>query len=310
MKRNFYYLFMVLFILAGCAQPSAEMQTATASQEITVTATPTERPTATPTEKPQETSIINNEYLSDYSLEYKGYSRVSLEDILSGKTLAAETKWLEEHPFSPEAIPITGKYSIDTAEGELFSISIMKEQIVYFEPDPSDWENYKDPDKRPIKAISYYVLWDEKLLDEFGRDLISSDLNQRYDEYHTSNLGIVAWAWLNPDRTTVIGHSLVDLTDFGEFYIDEQIRVKEGYKKILDADMIWYPSCFSSVTDLKRPKEIFRTPALALAHIYTKYPESSPKELCKKWISTKIMPKELSTKLFGFTSAIQSGWWR
>ncbi len=59
MKRNLYFIPLVLFILSACTGANSQVQTATAAQAVTAIA-PTQRPTEkpTPTEKPVEKTVI------------------------------------------------------------------------------------------------------------------------------------------------------------------------------------------------------------------------------------------------------------
>jgi len=315
LTSTIFTFFLFLFILAACAQPSAEMQTATAAQDVTATATPTERPTATPTEKPAEEAFIINPkfYFSPGETEYKCYSRVTLEDIITGKTLPLERKWLEEHPFGPDAIPITGKYSIMDLELN-FSASHVKEYFIYFDPPKEvkkDAEKYKDPNKLPFKIISYYMFWDEKILNELGfyknqDDWPQESINFRNTKIknHSSNFGIVAWAWLNPSGKTTIGHSLFD---FHWYNTDFILRKIGDY--IYEEPRIMYSVIEISNFKLGREPDLYTVDSCALNYIHSKYPQTSPKDFAKKWITTKEMPDEMETKLFIFEKGIGGFWY-
>jgi len=299
MKRNLYRIFIVLFILAACVPiPQRLDQAATATQEATVTTEPTSTwtPEPTPSPTPEGIKLINTISLKEFP-KFKEYSRITLEDFTSGKLLELERKWLEENPFPEDAVPLTNLKFKEVPTG--MSATAGSER--YFDIDTYNVQfflgnvDYSDPSTRPMKVISYYVLWDEKFFDSIGiTDEVIID-NRSYgveEENKYASLGIMTWAWLNPDGSTVICHSLIN---FG----NGQIIENDGNGIIMPLVDVYNYKENIPENSIVEFKSIFQ--------IYLQYPELKPLDLSKEWVRTKIMPEEMQNKLFG-VAPISSKW--
>ena len=219
------------------------------------------------------------------------FSRVTLEDFTSGKLLELERKWLEDNPFPENAIPFEGLKLVDGKTG----LSTLKYDE-YYEVDTKNIKfsisaDYSDLSTRPIKVISYYVLWDEELFESIGitDKVIEENYKSKDDKF--AKLGIMSWAYLNPDKSTVIGHSIVNLLNSGILRRDDNL-IECPLVDVYNYE-IYKPN--SIITDIK-----------SIVEIYSKFPDLKPLELSKKWINSKIMPKEIENKLFGIGGYAQS----
>jgi hypothetical protein len=230
---------------------------------------------------------------------------VTLYDFTSGKLLEIERKWLEENPFPENVVPYkslkffegksgqlnTGPGVKPKPENYLFEMKHLDIQFILADID------YSDPSIRPTKVISYYVLWDEELFNSLGfTDKVFEEnrsMGVNKDNKY-AKLGIMSWAWLNPDGSTVICHTLVGLNT--NYVLEESFKYKNIIMPLVD------------VTNYKeyRP-DLMIAEDRVLMQIYSLYLELKPLELAKKWVSTKIMPREMENKLFGIGSGIWLG---
>ena len=307
MKRSLYYILMVLFILSACVPiPQSLGQAATASQSALLPSPSDEpsrvpEPTPTPTEKTADSIIINNEFKRDMYCEYKHYSRVSLTDIINGKTLPYEKAWLDQHPFSKSTVPIS-KLKINSYhfEREVVDYSDANLKYIYFEGNPNSDSN---PNNRPFKIISFYVFYDKDILSEMLEIKNHPFLQHCVNDYKSSYFGIMAWAWLNPNGTTAIGHSLFEFVTFeNDVVIPYSSSSKDNYNRII------FPIIYSSNVHLNDPYKLLITPEYVLPMIYKRYPQISPFESAKKWVNTKNIPLETETKLFGTFLNLVAKW--
>ena len=297
--KIYSFFFLLMITLCACQAQTPIPNPINIPQSSTTPSPLASLPTETPIEKPtlENIKLINTISLKEWP-EFKNYSRVTLEDFTSGRLLELEKKWLEENPFPENAVPIkTMKlfkgYTIQTSSKnsetrDLFKIDTNNVMFVM-------GFDYSDRSIRPMKIISYYVLWDEKLFKSLGiTDQVLLE-NAKYGvkkENKFAKLGIVSWAWLNPDRPTTIGHTLVDLGSTS-IINNEKDRI---LMPLIDAynSIEYLPN--STIDDTK-----------ILLKIYSLYPDLKPLELSKKWVSIKIMPEELQFKLFG-RAPISSSW--
>jgi hypothetical protein len=248
-------------------------------------------------EKPKSSDLkLNNKFYLPSSPEFSKYSRITLEDFTSGRLLELERKWLEENPFPKNTVPIINLSLND---------SIVYD-YQYSEPEKTRWEmgikvvlinpykqNYSDPIKRPLKIISYYVLWDEVLFGKLGFDDQTFNANKMFgiskeEKYY--ELGLMSWAWLNPDNSITIGHSLINMASM-----------------YLRSDLVLMPLVDMYEYFEKRAGDQRISEYKSLMQIYTLYPNLKPLGLAEKWVESKIMPKELENCLLGVAN-IFSPW--
>lgn len=244
--------------------------------------------------------------------------RVTLEDITSGKLLDMERKWLEEHPFSPDAVPmdlIKEKYKNTVlAYPKATSEYTNFYQINFRRTDPNiDYQ--KNPEKRPFKIIGFYNLWDEKLYQESGffDDLLTQcgEKGKIYFQEAIDRKGtffsVVSWAYLNPDREVFIGHfiSPVEQISFYFDHIFNRTAIVNGERVIYDWDTKITP--IYDIDDKDFFDNMLTFNSLAY-YIWKNYPETSPKPFVNQIVSQDAFPKELETKLFTFRLSVNDPW--
>jgi hypothetical protein len=134
-------------------------------------------------------------------------------------------------------------------------------------------------------------LWDKNFLQSLG-------ITDGHPEFKQSKkyipLGIWAGAWLNPDGTTTIGHSFVNINS--DIFIDNT----RNYMPMPSVDAYNFKE-FIPIQRIQSSREIIK--------VWEKYPELKPPlDLTKQWVKTRIMPKELENILFKM-SGTQSQWY-
>lgn len=216
----------------------------------------------------EEIRITNTVSMEDFP-KFSKLSRVDLEDLTSGKLAEVERKWLEENPF-PENIKPLSNIQLRDEKIEITGWYTIEHKFVYlFFP-----FEYHEKDSRPYKIISFYVLED--------KDLFNSLSFSDESVFGSKKLGIMSWAWLNPDKSTVIVHSLINLRN----------------ANLLDGDDFFeYPGVDFNIYDEIDPSTVDEIKSIM--KIYSVNPELKPLELAKEWASTKNMPKEMELKLLG-----------
>jgi len=235
--------------------------------------------------------------MNDPECEFKNYSRISLFDIQSGKTLPAERDWLDKHPFSDKVKPID-HLEIKSYNSEIVrpdSISTADLSYLYFSDNPN---TYSDPETRPFKIISYYVFYDEYFFNDLRDVTPDSRFYHCVDKNKSSDFGVMAWAWFNPDGTTKIGHSLFSIPNFEQDFVQ--------YNQVSNRKI--FPTIGASKVNVKEPIFLLSVPEYSLPTIYKDYPKISPLESVKEWASTTNMPAEAETKLFAVFSNVSEGW--
>lgn len=292
MKRNIYYTLIVLFILAACGKAEVEPRAATATQIPTLTPEPTRsrtpEPTLSPT--PEGLKFIDEINESDY-WQFERFSRITFDDFTSGRLLKAEKEWPEQNPFSDEVVPIkpielltheSGVAPPGKPDEKYFDITFQTLNSMFQE------EHRINPESRPFKIISFYVLWDLDFFKTIGindKVLEESRIFGASKEKEYATLGIMSWTWKNQDGSEVIGHSLMSFNS----------SLFQGQN---EKEMLYYP-----IVDVYNFKENVKDNLIhttkMLFFIYEKYPELKPTELSKEWLKTGNMPQELENKLFG-----------
>jgi len=242
------------------------------------------------------------------------YSEVNLEDFLSGEILKQEKEYVEKNKdkiFSDKAIPATKPTTRTETErtiDDTFSVTV---KTIDFTPHPDEWDY--DPETRPIKFLSYYKFYDEKVFEEMGIEEVANYLNEKYkngttkeyllEEDRTRNpaFWIVSWAYLNPDRSIGIGHSFLDMTR-----LNQDI---EYIKKSRNSDFQFLPG-LEHVELTRYEKDLdmdFYVTHVFLEDLYQKYPELKPLSSdTDKWVNTGQMPEELEKVLFTYQAHLEA----
>lgn len=237
--------------------------------------------------------------------------RVTLEDITSGRLLEVERKWIKEHPFSSEVVPVDLVINKQTNYVQTFPGNIAKKTTFYqigFETDPKlDYQ--KNPNLRPFKIIGLSNSWDEKIYRESGffEDLLNewgqkgrNQFQPIIDKKGTFFL-IISWAFQNPDPNgeVFIGRSIAPAFRNG-FYFN---RTFNKTSKVNGEWITWeHDTKVIPMYDFK--SEPFYENMLSFNaltnYIWKNYPETSPKPFINKAVSSDSFDKELETKLFTF----------
>ncbi|MDP2964678.1 MAG: hypothetical protein Q8N39_01420 [Pelolinea sp.] len=236
--------------------------------------------------------------------------RVTLEDITSGRLLEVERKWIKEHPFSSEVVPVDLVIEKQTNYVQTFPGNIAKKTTFYeigFETDPKlDYQ--KNPNLRPFKIIGLSNFWDEKIYSESGffEDVThewepKKGISQFYktiDEKGSFFL-IISWVFQNPNGEVFIGHSIAPAFA-SRYYFN---RTFNKTSKVNGEWISWeYDTKIRMMYDFK--SEPFYENMLSFNaltnYIWKNYPGTGPKPLIDKAVSSDSFPKELETTLFTF----------
>jgi len=190
MKRNLYYILMMLFILAACVPiPEGLDQAATATQEATATTEPTS--TWTPEPTPTLDTYLGIPIETDPSVESENLPVITLADFETGKVLEAEKKYLETHnPFNGNEI-WPNSFSIDRINYDWIGKRIGLGKTTNLEQ-----TYYKDPYLLPARNLFIFKINLPK--DFFPIPIV---LNHKHDDYDYNSLNYVllGQVWLNPD---------------------------------------------------------------------------------------------------------------
>lgn len=302
MNRYVFSLVTLLFILSACVpNPEGLDQAATATQEVTAIIEPTITWTPEPTPTPEVAYKINadfpkigfEELARNYDRIAKEFSNVTLEDITSGELLEYELAYVAENPvFTEEAE--NSEMRVNTRNSTIGSGVPGSVDQTYQKCDvyiDSDWTYRENPNKRPIKIISYYQFRDEDLFTELGMDPIKNDSRKKSGQIAPNwPIWMVTWAYHNPSGKTTLGHSVVQQI-FGYTGTLDNLN-KEG----LD----FRPLPTYKFQNMKVDEETLkRSNEFVMYQVWLKYPELQADDTqIKSWVKTKEMPEELQKKLF------------
>ena len=301
MKRNCYCILMVFFILAACvSKPKGLDLAATATQEATVTTQPTPTWTPEPTPTPEAAYKINadfpkmgfEELARNYDRIAKEFSNVTLEDITSGKLLEYELAYIAENPVFTEEAENSQMY-VNTRNATIGTGVPGSVDQTYQICDVfinSDWTYRENPNKRPIKYISYYQFRDEQLFAKLGMDPIKNNIRKKSGQIAPNwPIWMATWAYHNPSGKTTLGHSLVNVFSHAAT-LDNLKKQGNDFKPI---PTYKFQNVKVDEETLKRSNQF------VMYQVWLKYPELQADDaLIKSWVKTKEMPEELQQKLF------------
>ena len=234
---------------------------------------------------------IIGEYYAPSASHFSNYSRITMEDFLSGNLLIIEKEWVEKNPFLENAIPITNLYFhtrvfyypyYEKNEENQFQIEITDIRTTISHDD------YSDPKTRPFKIVSFYVVWDKDLFEKLK---IHQDSFPPYNKktigenQRSYGIGLMSWAWLNPDRTTRIGHSIVLM-----------------YNTNLDGSSLLLPIVDTNNLYEKESFDFRFEYYYMLNKIYDLYPDLNPYKYALDWVKTNNLPEEAEKCLFGISN--------
>lgn len=260
------------------------------------------------TEKSVEKEIIINgvfpvtDKLSSLpNREFPGYSRVTIEDITSGRLTSLAKKWYTEHPdFMKEAVtpnnmknrPCHAKWATDITGN--VTIASITEQILY--PEYKSRAIYNGhPERIPIKVVSFFPLEGNILLDK-------TDLSPQMVDFH--EYWIVLWAYKNPSGKVTFSQSFISLSTYNYKIANRSDNTKK-FVEFMPVPVYAYTE--RNEGDKKTSEYKLKAP-FTLDTILKNHPEISPEPFVKEWAKNGEMPEEMSTKLFGVSESCYAAW--
>lgn len=294
MKRNFYFCFMVLFILSACQpSPGGQGQAATATRIAISTSAP--MPTKTVEIKATPTSEVSFKINSEFEfLSYQElsnnydnivakYSNVTWEDIVSGKLFMFEQKYIQDNPIFDSNkivnIPLflngshigNGYGEIDHLYVDFLSTYLAK----------------SSPESRTIKIVSYFQFKDKEFFTNLGINPEENNKNYYFSDKWAPWL--ITWAHKNSDGKIKLIHSIVDIFSFS----DSAINL---YPKGRDIR----PGFVYDYTKVKMSDENIRKDNNFIAYsVYQNYPQYKPdKRLIEEWVKTGNVSEDLQISIF------------
>jgi len=309
MKRNFYFCFIVLFILSACQpSPGGQGQAATAMQTKTSTVKPTATlpPTATPTPeivyKPNANmpKVDLVEFDKNYEKYIEAFPVISFDEILSGKLLEQEQKYIQEN---------------NTFGDNIFQSNLFLNWLVGFGSDSdggtfdplfvdldTSMTTHTKPETRPFSILSFYRIKD---FDSFAKGWgINTFNNDRYNfgpfgaeltNEKVQPIMLVTYKYHNRDGQVTLIHSLIDIVD----YIFLQDAMKNGRLGMPKGSEM-YPIFNYGFRKVTMPEEnIKKWNPYITYFVYKTYPELMPDEnYVNEWINTEQMPIEIQKFVF------------
>jgi len=299
MKRNSYYIFLVLFIFSACSSRTP-LQVATATQEPRETSIPTItiKPTST-TEISENDAIKVNNYFPIERKEslYENYSSINLEQITNGDLLKSEREYLQTHILfiNGESIPATKLYKQSSpVRGIMQGWSVTVNNLDF----PINNEYSSNSDTRPIKIFSYYPFVDIDLFKELGLEKEYSKrglTGEQFSEEFTKNprFWVISWGYLNPDRTIAIGHTLLSIGSL-------ESRIKIAKEHFPNSDFKFVPAySLENVIFTQDERVNLINEYLFLERLFEKYPQFKPDEqTINNWANSGYMSPDLEIKIF------------
>ena len=165
----------------------------------------------------------------NYEFFAKQFSNVTLEeDILSGKLLKYLLSYVAENPvFTDEVenVPMRTEITHANISGG-YPDAPKQTYDKYYVFIDTDWTYTENPNKRPVKIISYFPFKDEKLFAKLGIDPIENDSTRRSGQIAPNwPVWLAAWAYKNPSGGVTVGLSEFDV--FGHAGALDELR-KQG----------------------------------------------------------------------------------
>jgi len=312
--KYFFWILFITIIFSSCnfvpQYNFINTEISEYTQTITIKTSPepisTIQPISTPT--PPIPYIINPElpkigledFLNNYDEILQDYTTVSLSDLRSGKLIKFEENYLsgnpvfDDHVLSSEIVISSIKYS--------FNYGTYKSDLVNLKG--SGMDSHLIPETRPLKIISFYVFRDDRLFSDLKINPIRND-GSWYDEKWP--FWLVTWVYYNPDGSTSLGHSLIEIFDYVNLV--NNLNNFPSYPNL--PYLAYKPAPEFNYYDINIDDlNINKINSLVVHQIYENYPDLKPdNEEIKDWVSSKSMPKDLQTKLFGLATSIQQLYW-
>jgi hypothetical protein len=251
----------------------------------------------------------------DFSTEFP---RITLEDITSGRLLDMERKWIDEHPFSSEVVPVDFVKNTNKTTTLAYPEGVSKKVTMYeinFKTNPNlDYQ--KNPNLRPFKVIGFYNFWDEKIYNDSGyfKDYIHQSgskgggrqLSQIIEKKGTL-FSVISFAIQNSDGEVIIGHFLSPTDDMNGYFN----LIFNKTTRINGETVTWdYDTKINLIYDLEyiEDYENMLTCNAFINYIWKNYPETSPKPFIDQIVKTDSFPKEIEKTLFTFYPLINDPW--
>jgi hypothetical protein len=271
---------------------------------------------ATPT--PEITYKINGnfpkidlgEFVNNYEKYASSFSSVTFEDFTSGKILENEMKYISTHTifssdifqnsFYLNGLRGVGKPERDGGEFDPLFVDIF-----------TDTTNNKNPEKRPFKILSLYEIKDDAFFNQLGFTPFENDKDMwSYRGISITNpnvnpIWLVTFAYHNPSGDITLVHTITDIFQFID-WTDVLYSGKFNYKKGQDILPGFYYDYIKVTMPEKRIRNFLNE--YVTYPIYQDFPELKPNtKMIKEWVTTREIPKELQSSLFGL-HARDSAW--
>ena len=282
MKRNLYFIPLVLFILSACTGEGSQVQTATAMQGETKT------PKPTPTKEPTSTPIPEIRIETDPTVETDKLPVVTYEDFVTGKVMEAERKYLETYnPFNgneiwPDNFKVT-PISIDKGIGNI---------IKFGDTTPPLKETYfKNPYLFPARNLFYFRITLPKDFFPFPITPAAKAENYNFDYNYGIPFILVGQVWPNPDSQSENPNDKYRVLHYLYFYYNNTFYVPGDLSKTF----LPLPFYSMKIEKFENNNDYFKDIFFMIQKtLYQKYYKGDiPTKYFDQWLKTNRIPKEL-----------------